>query len=113
FGTVFKARHRVLDRIVAVKVLSPALATNATARKRFIREARAAAAITHEHVVGIFFVDEKSPVPYLEMQYIHGVSLQERLDRSGPLELKEILRIGHQAANGLAAAHAQGLVHRD
>src|SRR5262249_20062237 len=51
--------------------------------------------------------------PYLVMEYVCGVSLQERLDRSGPLELKEVLRIGIQTAAGLAAAHAQGLIHRD
>jgi serine/threonine protein kinase len=113
FGIVLKAHEEALDRIVAVKVLAPQLATNATARKRFTREARAAAAVSHDHVVGIYAVDETEGIPYIAMQLVHGKTLQERLDQSGPLELKEILRIGMQIADGLAAAHKQGLVHRD
>lgn len=112
-GIVLKAMDESLQRVVAIKVLAPQLATNATARQRFQREARAAAAISHEHVVTIHAVDEAKGLPYLVMQYVAGVSLQERLDKSGPLGVKEILRIGHQAACGLAAAHPQGLVHRD
>jgi hypothetical protein len=73
----------------------------------------AAAAVTHEHVVAIYGVEEANGLPYLVMQYVGGVSLQERIDRDGPLDVKEVLRIGMQAAAGLAAAHAQGLVHRD
>jgi serine/threonine-protein kinase len=112
-GVVLKARDPALDRTVAIKVLNPALAHAATARRRFAREARAAAAVSHEHIVSIHAVDEFRGLPYLVMQYIPGRSLQERLDSSGPLEVKEILRIGVQAARALAAAHAQGVVHRD
>ena len=112
-GVVLKARDPALDRTVAIKVLTPALAHAATARRRFAREARAAAAVGHEHIVAIHAVDEFRGLPYLVMQYIPGRSLQERLDASGPLEVKEILRIGTQAARALAAAHAQGVVHRD
>jgi serine/threonine protein kinase/tetratricopeptide (TPR) repeat protein len=112
-GVVLKAFDEVLQRVVAVKVLAPQLATNATARKRFIREAQAGAAVCHDHVVTIHAVDEGKAVPYLVMQCVVGMSLQEKLDRDGPLGLKEILRIGLQTACGLAAAHKQGLVHRD
>jgi hypothetical protein len=112
-GIVLKAFDEQLHRVVAIKVLAPQLATGATARKRFVREAQAAAAVRDEHVIDIHAVEEADPLPYLVMEYIAGVSLQERLDRSGPLQVKEILRIGMQAAAGLAAAHAQGLVHRD
>jgi hypothetical protein len=112
-GVVLRAFDEKLHRVVAIKVMAPELAASASARQRFIREARAAAAVTHEHVVGIYAVEEDHRPPYIVMQYVGGTSLQERLDGSGPLELKEILRIGHQAACGLAAAHAQGLVHRD
>jgi WD40 repeat protein len=83
------------------------------ARKRFIREAQAAAAVRNEHVIDIHAVEEANERPYLVMEYVSGISLQERLDRSGPLQLKEILRIGIQTAAGLAAAHAHGLIHRD
>ena len=63
--------------------------------------------------MSIHSVAESASSPYLVMQFIAGQSLQEKLDRTGPLGLKEILRIGMQVASGLAAAHAQGLVHRD
>src|SRR5262249_14506491 len=74
---------------------------------------RAAAAVSHEHVVAIYGVDEADGLPYLVMEYVAGISLQERIERTGLLELADVLRIGRQAASGLAAAHAQGLVHRD
>ncbi len=112
-SVVLKAFDPSLHRVVAIKVLAPQLATTAAARIRFQREGYAAAAISHEHVVAVYGVDEVKGLPYLVMEYISGESLQERLDRNGPLELKEILRIGMQTAQGLAAAHAQGLVHRD
>jgi len=113
-GVVLKAFDPGLQRTVAIKVLAPQLAVSAVARKRFIREAQAAAAISHENVVTIHSVDEASGLPYLVMQYVAGKSLQDRLDAvQGPLELKEVVRIGTQTAAGLAAAHAQGLIHRD
>jgi hypothetical protein len=112
-GVVFRAFDDKLHRVVAVKVMAPQVATNATARKRFVREAQAAAAIRNEHVIDIYAVEEANGLPYLAMEYIAGISLQERLDRSGPLALKETLRVGMQTAAGLAAAHGQGLIHRD
>src|SRR5262249_39317056 len=74
---------------------------------------RAAAAVTHDHIVTIHAVDGAGPLPYLVMQFVAGVSLQDRLDRTGPLQIHEVLRIGMQTASGLAAAHTHGLVHRD
>jgi Protein kinase domain len=111
-GIVLKALDPDLLRPVAVKVLAPYLAPSGTARQRFLREARAAAAVSHDHVVTIHAV-EPADLPYLVMEYVTGVSLQARLDRDGPLPSKDIARIGLQAARGLEAAHAQGLVHRD
>jgi serine/threonine protein kinase len=110
---VFKAFDSELNRPVAVKVLAPHLAGSGAARKRFAREARAAAAIVHEHVVAIHNVESEHEPPFLVMQYVAGESLQVRLDREGPLGVREILRIARQTAAGLAAAHEQGLVHRD
>jgi eukaryotic-like serine/threonine-protein kinase len=95
------------------KILSPHLAADASARLRFAREARAAAAVSHEHVVAIHAVDIWKGLPFLVMPYICGVSLQQRLERDGIPKTEEILRIALQVARGLAAAHAQGLVHRD
>lgn len=112
-GIVFKGYDRALQRIVAVKVLSPHLAAAAASRARFLREARAAAAVNHEHVVSIHAVGEHKGLPYLVMQFVSGRSLQERLETDGALGLQQVLRIGVQAAQGLAAAHAQGLIHRD
>jgi hypothetical protein len=112
-GIVLRAFDEKLLRVVAIKVMAQQLATNATARKRFHREAQAAAAVSHDHVVTIHAVEETTGLPYIAMQYVAGLSLQQRLDRDGPLGLQEILRIGMQTASGLAAAHAQGLVHRD
>jgi len=112
-GIVLKAFDPALNRPVAIKVLAPQLATSGPARQRFAREARAAAAIRNEHVVAIHSVDEWKGLPYLVMEFIPGSSLQERIDRAAPLDVNSILRIGTQAALGLAAAHAQGLVHRD
>jgi eukaryotic-like serine/threonine-protein kinase len=113
FGIVLKASDAALGRAVAIKVLAPQLATSGAARSRFAREARAAAAVVHDHVVAIHSVDSWRGMPYLVMPYVAGRSLQERVDHEGPLGPKEILRIGLQTALGLAAAHAQGLVHRD
>ena len=112
-GVVLKGYEDRLNRCVAIKVLNPRLASNATARKRFRRESRAAAAVTHDHVVTIHAVDEIDGLPILVMEYVEGTSLQKRINDNGPLELEEILRVGTQAAQGLAAAHAQGLIHRD
>jgi serine/threonine-protein kinase len=112
-GVVLKAFDPALNRYAAIKVFAPALASCGAARRRFLREARAAAAVAHEHVVAVHAVVETAGLPFLVMEYVPGRSLQERLDKEGPLALAEILRIGHQTAAGLAAAHAQGVVHRD
>ena len=112
-GAVFKALDRSLNRYVAIKLLLPHLAASGAARKRFAREAQAAAAVIDDHVLPIYAVDQWQGTPYLVMQYMRGMSLEERLREQGPLELREILRIALHAAQGLAAAHAQGLVHRD
>jgi serine/threonine protein kinase len=113
FGIVLKAFDESLHRVVAIKVLSPAYAAIAAARKRFIREARANAAVKNEHIVAIYEVQAEAQPPYLVMELIEGASLQDKLDMQGPLGVTEILRIGMQIAEGLAAAHKQGLVHRD
>jgi WD40 repeat protein/anti-sigma factor RsiW len=112
-GVVLKAIDKSLDRTVAIKVLAPHLAASGAARRRFAREAKAAAAVLHPNVIAIHHVESDEPLPYLVMPYRRGTSLQKRLDDEGPLPAAEILRIGSQIAAGLAAAHAQGLVHRD
>jgi serine/threonine protein kinase/formylglycine-generating enzyme required for sulfatase activity len=112
FGTVFRAFDDKLQRVVAIKVMAIELAATSPARKRFLREAQASAAIRHENVVRVYGVEE-SPIPYLVMEYIPGQTLQQRLDQAGPLAIPDVLRLGRQIAEGLAAAHAQDLIHRD
>jgi eukaryotic-like serine/threonine-protein kinase len=114
-GVVLHAYDPCLDRDVAIKVIDPKLAHNEVARQRFCREARAAAAVTHDNLVAVHQVDEDeaSGLPYLVMQLVQGESLEQRLKRSGKVTPVEVARMGMQAAAGLAAAHAGGLIHRD
>lgn len=112
-GIVLRAFDSKLNRVVAIKAMVPELAANPMSVKRFLREARAAAAVSHEHVVTIHAIEEQERPPFIVMEYIDGKSLQEKADDCGAFALIEILRIGTQTAQGLAAAHAQGLVHRD
>ena len=112
-GLVLRAHDPKLNRVVAIKVMAPELAANTMAVKRFLREAQAAAAVAHDHVVTIHAINDVHRPPFIVMEFIDGQSLQEKIDGCGALELVEILRIGMQTAAGLAAAHKQGLVHRD
>jgi serine/threonine protein kinase len=112
FGIVFKAFDEKLHRHVAVKAMTPQLASTSPPRKRFLREARSVAALKHENIVQIYSVEEQ-PLPYLAMEFVDGQTLQQKLDGSGPLEVPEILHLGRQMAAGLAAAHDKGLIHRD
>lgn len=112
FGIVFRAFDDTLQRVVAIKVMAPQLAATSPARKRFLREARSSAQVRHENVVQVYEVNEV-PLPYLTMEFIPGETLQQRLDRTGPLGPEEIVSLSRQIAQGLAAAHATGLIHRD
>ena len=112
FGIVFKAFDESLHRVVAIKVMNPQLAATSPPRKRFLREARAAAAIRHDNIVQVYSVEEQ-PLPYLVMEFIDGQTLKQKLDGAGPLETSEVLHLGRQMAAGLAAAQAMGLIHRD
>ena len=112
-GIVFSARDPQLNRVVAIKMLAPELAANAISVRRFLREAQAAAAVSHDHVITIHAIDEQARPPLIVMERIAGQSLQEKIDKQGSLDVKSILRIGMQTAAGLTAAHKQGLIHRD
>ncbi len=112
-GVVFAAEDPRLQRRVAVKAMRPSLAASSPARQRFLREARAMAAVKNEHIVAIHEVNEDRGVPFLAMEFLEGESLDSWLRREGPLSLAEVLRIGLEVAEGLAAAHQGGLIHRD
>ncbi len=114
-GVVLHGFDPSLERDVAIKVLDPILSNNKTARQRFCREARAAAAVAHENIVAVYSVneDDASNLPFLVMQLVNGESLEQRLRRVNKLSVLDAVRVGAQAAAGLAAAHATGLIHRD
>jgi len=112
-GVVFRAHDPHLDRFVALKAMLPSLATSPSAKERFFREAKAAAALKHPHVVTIHDVGEDRGAPYLAMELLEGESLDDRLKRENRLPVSEVLLIGREIAKGLAAAHDKGLIHRD
>ncbi|MEQ1825424.1 MAG: serine/threonine-protein kinase [Pirellula sp.] len=112
-GVVLEGWDEQLHRPIAIKAMHPHLASIGIARQRFVREARAAAAVVHPNVVPIHSVHADFDPPYLVMPLIAGESLHVRIEREGQLEVDAALRIASQVADGLGAAHAQGLIHRD
>src|SRR5262245_12192906 len=112
-GIVLEAEDPRLRRRVAIKLMRAALAVNAVGRERFLREARAAAAVSHDHVVPIFHVGEEGGVPFLVMPLLAGESLEARLRRTERLSVDEAVRVAREVAAGLSAAHECGLIHRD
>jgi serine/threonine protein kinase/WD40 repeat protein len=112
-GVVFQAEDPKLKRLLAVKTLRPALAAHPDNRRRFLREAQAAAQVQSDYIVPIYQIGEDRGVPFLAMPFLQGCSLEERLQHGEPLALSEVVRVGAQVARGLAAAHERGLVHRD
>ncbi len=110
---VFLAEHAVLGKRVAVKVLSAGLRADSSARQRFVREARAAAAVDHPNIVHVHDVDMDHDPPFLVMEYVDGVNLQAAVSRHGAFTSAETATVGVEVARGLAAAAAAGLVHRD
>ena len=112
-GVVFRAEDPRLKRNVALKVLLPALAADPQAKARFVREAQAQAKVEHDHVTPIFHIGETNGVVVLVMPLLRGQTLTAALKASPRPPLHELLRIGREMAEGLAAAHAVGLIHRD
>jgi eukaryotic-like serine/threonine-protein kinase len=112
-GQVYRARDRVLERTVAVKVLSAASTDDLELVARFGREARAAAALNHPNIVAVFDSGVDGDLHYLVMEYVEGQSLAEMLRRERRLGPRRVTEVGRQVCQALAAAHAAGLVHRD
>jgi serine/threonine-protein kinase len=112
-GIVWKARHREHDRIVALKIIRKDRLNNPNAVARFRREARAAARLSHPNIVLLFDSDQEGDAHYLAMEYVPGLTLQEVLDKDGPLPVGVVCDYIRQAALGLQHAYEQGMVHRD
>jgi tRNA A-37 threonylcarbamoyl transferase component Bud32 len=112
-GVVFEGYDRTLDRSVAIKMMLPEVAELDHCRRRFIREAKSVAAVRGENVVAIHAVKENGPYTYLVMEFVEGPSLADRVDDGSPMTADELTALAAQLARGLAAAHAQRIVHRD
>ncbi|MSU79589.1 MAG: serine/threonine protein kinase [Gemmataceae bacterium] len=112
-GIVFRAADTRLNRIVALKIMQPRIASDSIMRQRFLREARAMAAIKNEHVVTVYEVSVSNNLPFLAMEFLEGNTLEDYQKAVGRLPLPLTVRIGRESAQGLAAAHAHGLIHRD
>src|SRR5208282_5690442 len=111
-GVVYRAHDEQLERDVAVKVLPAALLENENTRKRFRKEALALAKLNHPNIATIYEFGSEGGVDFLVTEFIPGITLDERL-YSGSLSTKESISLGAQLIQGLAAAHEQGVVHRD
>ncbi len=112
-GMVLKARHRRMERVVALKVLSPAIVKNPSALQRFQREVKAAAKLSHPNIVAAHDADETKGVHFLVMEYVEGSDLSALVKKQGPLSADLAVSCVLQAAHGLLHAHEAGIVHRD
>jgi len=112
-GIVFEAIDSQLRRMVALKVMRPEIASSLAARTRFLKEARAAAALSSDHIVTVFQVGQDNDVPFMAMQLLKGEALDMRLRREPRMAVADALTVAMQAAAGLSAAHDAGLIHRD
>ena len=111
-GIVYKAEDLKLDRFVALKFLAPDLVQDEEGRRRFIREAKAAAALEHANICTVYEIDEADGRTFIAMAYIEGQSLDKMIE-AGPFKINESLKAAIQIAGGLAEAHEKGVVHRD
>jgi serine/threonine-protein kinase len=112
-GVVFEARHSVLDRTDAVKVLSPEALRARGVRERFVREGCAASRVDHPHIVRVYDAGEDRGTPYLAMEFLQGLSLKELLDQQGSLPVERAVEVMLPVIAAVRAAHRAGVVHRD
>jgi serine/threonine-protein kinase len=112
-AVVFRAKDQRLQRQVALKILSPALATDEAFRHRFIRESRSAAAVDDPHIIPVFEAGDADGVLFIAMRYVPGGDVGTLVHRHGPLPMARAVAIISAVASALDAAHAAGLVHRD
>src|SRR2546429_8355848 len=113
-GAVYRGKHVLMDKTVAIKVLHPSLAVDDAVVARFSREAKAASRISHPHAVNVTdFGEAENGVVFLVMEYLDGQTLKEIIKSQGPMPLARVVEIVRQVAGALDAAHGQGVVHRD
>jgi serine/threonine protein kinase len=113
-GCVYRATHVLMEKVVAVKVLHPALAADDKIVARFTREARAASRISHPHAINVTdFGESENGIVYLVMEYLRGRTLKDIIRSGGPMPLARVVEIVRQVSGALEAAHAEGVVHRD
>jgi len=112
-GVVYKAHEHSLNRIVALKTLSPSILHSASAGKRFRREAVLAANLSHPHIAQVFNLDKRPQPRYFTMEFIQGRSLADKVKSSGYLRPAEAIRIALQVCDALACAHRRNILHRD
>ncbi|TWU60225.1 Serine/threonine-protein kinase PrkC [Rubripirellula tenax] len=112
-GDVFKAKHRVMDRIVALKIIKPELMRRPEVIQRFHREVKTAAQLSHRNIVTAYDADQFGDVHFLVMEYVDGINLAQRVRRDGAMPVAQACDAIGQAAAGLQHAHDQGMVHRD
>ncbi len=112
-GVVFKAKQRTTGKIVALKILPPSFARDQQAVSRFKREIEAAGRLNHPNIVAALDADEDRGVHFLVLEYVEGRDLDRVVRANGPMPVKQAVECVIQAARGLEAAHAQGIVHRD
>jgi serine/threonine protein kinase len=112
-GTVYKARHRQTQQLVAIKIMAATVARNPTLLKRFEQEFRVASKLDHPNIVRVMEYNDQGESPYLVMEFVEGESLADKLDREGQMPEDEAVHIVSQVCHGLHWAHCQGLIHRD
>jgi serine/threonine protein kinase len=111
-GVVYKARDTRLDRFVAIKTLPAKMVADPARKQRFIREAKAASALSHPNIIHIYEIDHADGVDFISMEFVNGKTLERLISRRG-MGLSDALNYGAQIADALAAAHSAGIIHRD
>ncbi|MEZ6129748.1 MAG: protein kinase [Planctomycetaceae bacterium] len=112
-GVVYKAQHRMMDRIVALKVIDSRLIDNPQMIDRFRNEVKAAALLNHANIVRAYDAEQAGSLHFLVMEYVDGISLAELIQRKGPLPAEQALGVVRKVAHGLQHAYQHGMVHRD